>query len=552
MRDPGAGSRTRCRCCRRSARRARARATSRDLGPRPRAREQNSRSGSTTLRRSAPSSGVTHAWRRHRRALRRRGRSRERETEVHGAAHQQPSHDASAQERALQRLCAGSPRAAPRARRRRVAASCACSPASRSIAWDDGEPRARQEQLPRRASARFSSRWRQDALGHAQYANRVSVRVRMAPSPTGLPPHRRRPHGPLQLALRARTRAASSCCGSRTPTRAARSRRPSSRSRSRCAGSGSTGTARSRFQLDRHGALPRGGAAARRGGQGVRGRGRDPHPHARRGRRPPGTTSITRPRSRSPNEKLEDLVLVRVGRPADVQLRLAGRGLARRDHARHPRRRPRLEHAEADPASSRRSARELPGLRARAERLRRRRQEALEAPRRRSRSTSSARRATSRRRSINFLALLGWSYDGETTIMSRDELVERFTLERVGASPATFDYAKLDWMNGVYLRALPPDEYADAPRRATSASRATTGTRSASRKAAPLVQEKIATLGEFPAFAGFFFGDVEPDRALGRRRRCCRAAARGARARSSRSRPATIEAALRGSPSGSG
>ena len=62
---------------------------------------------------------------------------------------------------------------------------------------------------------------------------------------------------------------------------------------------------------------------------------------------------------------------------------------------------------------------------------------------------------------MNFLALLGWAPDGETTIMSRDELVERFSLERVGSSPATFDYAKLDWMNGVYLRALPSDEYAD-------------------------------------------------------------------------------------------
>ena len=38
---------------------------------------------------------------------------------------------------------------------------------------------------------------------------------------------------------------------------------------------------------------------------------------------------------------------------------------------------------------------------------------------------------------MNFLALLGWAPDGETTIMSRDELVERFRLERVGASPAT-------------------------------------------------------------------------------------------------------------------
>ncbi len=61
---------------------------------------------------------------------------------------------------------------------------------------------------------------------------------------------------------------------------------------------------------------------------------------------------------------------------------------------------------------------------------------------------------------MNFLALLGWAPDGETTIMSADELVERFSLERVGSSPATFDYAKLDWMNGVYLRALSPDEYA--------------------------------------------------------------------------------------------
>ena len=43
---------------------------------------------------------------------------------------------------------------------------------------------------------------------------------------------------------------------------------------------------------------------------------------------------------------------------------------------------------------------------------------------------------------MNFLALLGWAPDGETTIMSRDELIERFSLDRVGSSPATFDYAQ--------------------------------------------------------------------------------------------------------------
>src|SRR5262249_3623075 len=111
----------------------------------------------------------------------------------------------------------------------------------------------------------------------------------------------------------------------------------------------------------------------------------------------------------------------------------------------------------------------------------------------------------------NFLALLGWAPDGETTIMSRDELVERFSLDRVGSSPATFDYAKLEWMNGVYLRELPADEYA---------SRLVDWLREAGydwpeelvRAAVPVVQEKIARFGEFPGFAGFLFHDeVEPD-----------------------------------------
>ena len=114
---------------------------------------------------------------------------------------------------------------------------------------------------------------------------------------------------------------------------------------------------------------------------------------------------------------------------------------------------------------------------------------------------------------LNFLALLGWAPDGETTIMSRDDLVARFDLERVGASPATFDYAKLDWMNGVYLRELPPDRYADVLLEFLREQEIDWDEERV-RAAAPLVQEKIARLGEFPAFAGFLFGDVEPDPAL--------------------------------------
>jgi glutamyl-tRNA synthetase len=114
---------------------------------------------------------------------------------------------------------------------------------------------------------------------------------------------------------------------------------------------------------------------------------------------------------------------------------------------------------------------------------------------------------------MNFLALLGWAPDGETTIMGRDELVERFSLERVGSSPATFDYAKLDWMNGVYLRSFPVAEYAD--RLVTYLrERGIDWPEDAVRAAAPIVQEKIARLGEFAEFAGFLFHDVEPDPSL--------------------------------------
>lgn len=114
---------------------------------------------------------------------------------------------------------------------------------------------------------------------------------------------------------------------------------------------------------------------------------------------------------------------------------------------------------------------------------------------------------------LNFLALLGWAPDGETTIMSRAELIERFSLERVGASPATLDYAKLDWLNGMYLRALPVDEYAGRLA-AFLREQGHDWPEERVRAAAPLVQEKIARLDEFPSFAGFLFAPVEPDPAL--------------------------------------
>ncbi len=60
---------------------------------------------------------------------------------------------------------------------------------------------------------------------------------------------------------------------------------------------------------------------------------------------------------------------------------------------------------------------------------------------------------------FNYLSLLGWSIDGETTIFSRDEAVAAFDLADVSSNPAVFDPDKLAWMNGEYVRAMDADTF---------------------------------------------------------------------------------------------
>ena len=60
---------------------------------------------------------------------------------------------------------------------------------------------------------------------------------------------------------------------------------------------------------------------------------------------------------------------------------------------------------------------------------------------------------------FNYLAILGWSPDAETTLFSRDEAVAAFDLNDVNKNPAAFDPEKLEWMNGEYIRALAVDDF---------------------------------------------------------------------------------------------
>ncbi len=105
---------------------------------------------------------------------------------------------------------------------------------------------------------------------------------------------------------------------------------------------------------------------------------------------------------------------------------------------------------------------------------------------------------------INFMALLGWAFDSERQLFTRQELIELFTLDHVHSSPAVFDRAKLDWMNGHYIRALSAEELAKRllpflKRAGIPADLETT------KRIAPLVQERIKRLDEVVPLVDYLF-----------------------------------------------
>jgi glutamyl-tRNA synthetase len=107
---------------------------------------------------------------------------------------------------------------------------------------------------------------------------------------------------------------------------------------------------------------------------------------------------------------------------------------------------------------------------------------------------------------INYLALLGWSFDDKTEIMTRQELIERFSLERVNTSPAVWNYEKLDHLNGCYIRQLPVAELAGRLEPHLRAAGYQVD-RETLLGVTPLIQERITTLSDAVAAADFFFLD---------------------------------------------
>jgi glutamyl-tRNA synthetase len=109
---------------------------------------------------------------------------------------------------------------------------------------------------------------------------------------------------------------------------------------------------------------------------------------------------------------------------------------------------------------------------------------------------------------LNFLALLGWSHPDGKEVFSLDEFIELFSLERILKAGSVFDLTKLQWLNGVYIRALAPEELA---------ARLEPYTRyppDKVREVLPLLQDRLKLLSEFDDLAAFFFEEPTYDLAL--------------------------------------
>ena len=112
---------------------------------------------------------------------------------------------------------------------------------------------------------------------------------------------------------------------------------------------------------------------------------------------------------------------------------------------------------------------------------------------------------------INFLALLGWSLDDRTELLTREELVRNFSLERISKAAAVFNKDKLEWMNGVYLRQLSLDEFVQQATLFLDRHLPLSIERPLHsdyvRQVMSLIQERAKTLAEVPRLCDFFFMD---------------------------------------------
>ncbi|MCR4763667.1 MAG: glutamate--tRNA ligase [Lachnospiraceae bacterium] len=110
---------------------------------------------------------------------------------------------------------------------------------------------------------------------------------------------------------------------------------------------------------------------------------------------------------------------------------------------------------------------------------------------------------------VNFVALLGWSPEDNREIMSLTDLVDCFDYHRISRSPAVFDYQKLSWMNGEYLKAMEPERFAEIAMPFIKKALPSITDADALKKIALMVQSRVELPQQIPDMIAFF--DHLPD-----------------------------------------
>jgi glutamyl-tRNA synthetase len=115
---------------------------------------------------------------------------------------------------------------------------------------------------------------------------------------------------------------------------------------------------------------------------------------------------------------------------------------------------------------------------------------------------------------VNYMALLGWSYDDKSNTLSREQLIAAYDLDRVGVAPARYDEERLLWFNGYYIRQLSPDELTSQALPFMERAEAEGGLpdsvarpvdRAYTARVLQLEQERMKTLADAPTMTSFFF-----------------------------------------------
>ena len=107
---------------------------------------------------------------------------------------------------------------------------------------------------------------------------------------------------------------------------------------------------------------------------------------------------------------------------------------------------------------------------------------------------------------FNFLALIGWSYDDQTELLTQEQIIAHFDLDRVSKSPAKFNYEKLDWMNGQHIRRLAVDDLTDRLQ-AVLERKGLHPEPGLMEQVVPMIQERLVTLNDAVEMTDFMFTD---------------------------------------------